>query len=95
MIDYATYKLMHPHDPKKNPQVVNEDDLGPDVMAHEEPPADDSFLLCLPNSIPGFNMNKKEWSKIRVSKSVQFANAVISQPRRQPLDTSEVEYRRF
>lgn len=69
MIDIATYKLMHPADrvggefPKDLPRRVNRDDLGPEVMSQDEPPADDNFLLCLPKTIPGFNMTKKEWSK--------------------------------
>ena len=74
MIDYATYKQMHPHDPKNGPQVINQGDLGRAVMARDDPPADDSFLLCLPNTIPGFNMNKKEWSKRISPSSLKRAN---------------------
>lgn len=61
MIDYATYRQMHPSDPK-NQHVTSDDDLKPDIMSQEEPPLNDDFLLCLPTAIPGFNMNKKEWS---------------------------------
>lgn len=61
MIDIATYKQMHPPDPKKAPPVTSQDDLSADITSQENPPPADNFLLCLPKTIPGFNMNKKEW----------------------------------
>lgn len=64
MIDIATYKQMHDVDSKKGVQHNNPDDLGAEAMARENAPSNDSFLLCLPTVIPGFNMNKKEWSKL-------------------------------
>jgi hypothetical protein len=62
MIDYATYKKIHAADSKKITQRPRDDDLKPEVMSRDKPPQDDGFLLCLPKTIPGFNMNKKEWS---------------------------------
>jgi hypothetical protein len=61
MIDYETYKEMHPP-----PQgiVSNIDDLGYDKMGCNEPPLDDGFVLCLPVTIPGYNMQKKVWGKM-------------------------------
>ncbi|RDL37540.1 Uncharacterized protein BP5553_04973 [Venustampulla echinocandica] len=74
MVDIATYKLMHPSDqvagdfPNDIPKRANKDDLGAKAMSRDEPPARDDFLLCLPKSIPGFNMNKKEWTSLDVSR---------------------------
>lgn len=63
MIDIATYKQMHPPDEDKAPQVYNNDELGLEIMSNDIAPQEDEFLLCLPETIPGFNMNKKEWSE--------------------------------
>lgn len=62
MIDISTYNQMHSGPSEKSSHHPSDDDLGPDVMSRDEPPEEDDFLLCLPNTIPGFNMNKKEWS---------------------------------
>lgn len=64
MVDYATYKLMHPQDPKKAPEVPSRDDLEPGMMDQDNPPYGDEFLMCLPTKIPGYNMQKKEWSTV-------------------------------
>jgi predicted DNA-binding protein (MmcQ/YjbR family) len=66
MIDYATYKKIHAGESKKSTQRSHDDDLGPEVMSRDEPPQDAGFLLCLPKTIPGFNMNKKEWSSFYI-----------------------------
>ncbi len=60
MIDYETYKEMHP--PPEN-IAPNRDDLGYDNMGYDEPPLDDGFVLCLPLTIPAYNMQKKIWGK--------------------------------
>lgn len=60
MIDIAIYHQMHPPDSDFPP---NHDELGPDKMSSDGPPDGDSFLMCLPNTIPGFHMQKKEWGK--------------------------------
>lgn len=58
MVDIAIYKEMHPPDAQSPPK---RDDLGPTDMSQEEPPLGEEFFLCLPTTIPGFNMQKKEW----------------------------------
>ncbi|KAM0546980.1 hypothetical protein ACHAPJ_010642 [Fusarium lateritium] len=69
MVDTATYKQMHP--PATNPTstVSYYDDLGPELMAQDEPPPElgDEFYMCLPTSLNGFNMQKKEWVKLDVA----------------------------
>ncbi|KAH0423628.1 hypothetical protein CcaCcLH18_12044 [Colletotrichum camelliae] len=62
MIDFTTYRRMHPD---AGPFLMV-DDLGPDVMEDENPDLDDGFFLCLPPRIPGFNMQKKEWVNLFV-----------------------------
>ncbi|KAE9374916.1 P-loop containing nucleoside triphosphate hydrolase protein [Stipitochalara longipes BDJ] len=68
MIDIATYKQMHPSDEDKAPHVHNNDELGIEIMLKDIAPQEDEFLLCLPKTIPGFNMNKKEWDNLDVSR---------------------------
>jgi hypothetical protein len=67
MVDITTYKQMHPPDPSKAPVIPNMNDLGPGVMDSDIPPTQDEFILCLPTTIPGFNMQKKEWANLDVS----------------------------
>ena len=62
MIDYATYNKIHAGESKKTTQRSRDDEIGPEAMSRDEPPQDKGFLLCLPKTIPGFNMTKKEWS---------------------------------
>ena len=64
MIDPATYKKLHPQDVFTQPL---RDDLGPDGMSAEEPPAD-PFLLLLPRTINGFNMQNKKWEELEVAR---------------------------
>jgi hypothetical protein len=61
MVDIATFKQMHPPDPQKAHQIPLRDEIGSHVMDQDEPPPDDDFIMCLPTTIPGFNMQKKEW----------------------------------
>jgi hypothetical protein len=82
MIDIETYKEMHVVESSSEPQnrhiseaVVNgQDDIGPNIMSKDEPPSDDKFLLCLPNTIVAFNMNAKKWSLDPYSVDNSFAN---------------------
>lgn len=62
MIDIAVYRQMHPLDPDA---ITNQDELGAKRTASKDPPSSlgDGFLMCLPTSIPGFNMIKKEWGR--------------------------------
>lgn len=60
MIDTTTFKLMHEARPDSS--VKGQCEIGPDIMSRDEPPLDDQFLLCIPKTIPGFNMITKTWS---------------------------------
>ncbi|KAF6822948.1 AAA family ATPase [Colletotrichum plurivorum] len=62
MVDYGTYTQMHDRD-----DGASDDDLGPAIMAQDEPNLGDEFFMCLPTSIQGFNMQKKEWVKLEVA----------------------------
>ncbi|KAM0802505.1 hypothetical protein BDR22DRAFT_103168 [Usnea florida] len=64
MIDPATYKKLHAKAVSANPL---QDDLGPERMSAEEPPAD-PFLLLLPRTINGFNMQNKKWEELEVAR---------------------------
>lgn len=57
MIDIETLQQMHP----KEHKAMNRDDLGIEVLSEQEPPPEDEFILCLPPTMVGFNMQKKEW----------------------------------
>ena len=64
MIDPATYKKLHPQSMSEKPL---RDDLGPERTSAEEPPAD-PFLLLLPRTINGFNMQNKKWEELEVAR---------------------------
>lgn len=38
-------------------------ELETEYMSQDFPELGDEFFMCLPTSIPGFNMQKKEWSQ--------------------------------
>lgn len=62
MIDTATFKQMHP--PGEGAEYVpNRDDLGSEIMSQDEPDLSDDFFMCLPTTLSGFNMQKKEWGQ--------------------------------
>lgn len=69
MIDTATYKQMHPPANNQSPLLPYHDELGSELMSQDDPPTElgDSFIMCLPTSLNGFNMQKKEWGKYRRS----------------------------
>lgn len=62
MIDIALYKQMHP---RGNDFPANRDQLGPRKMSQDNPPVEATFILCLPTTIPGFSMQKKEWGNFQ------------------------------
>ncbi|KAI7776596.1 hypothetical protein LA080_004746 [Diaporthe eres] len=62
MIDTKTLQQMHPNEHK----ATNCDDLGTEVLSKVDPPLEDEFILCLPPTIVGFNMQKKEWVTLDV-----------------------------
>lgn len=65
MIDINTYKVMYP---PPQTQTPNRDDLGPEATGPDAPPPqEDGFILCLPSTIPGYHMHKKEWATLYVS----------------------------
>lgn len=70
MVDYATYKLMHPTEPKRIIEPPGNDGLKPGMMDHDNPPYGDDFVMCLPTKIPGYNMQKKDWSICTLSHNV-------------------------
>lgn len=61
MIDTKTLQQMHPIEHR----AANCDDLGPEVLSKVDPPPEDEFILCLPPTTIGFNMQKKEWGMAR------------------------------
>ncbi|CZR51366.1 related to TOB3 (member of AAA-ATPase family) [Phialocephala subalpina] len=66
MIDINTYTEMHP--PPES-VVPNRDDLGPEAtMQGNPPPGEDDFILCLPSTIPGYHMQKKDWITLHVNR---------------------------
>ncbi|KAJ3579511.1 hypothetical protein NPX13_g1058 [Xylaria arbuscula] len=64
MIDTAVFRQMHP--PTGGRERMTRDDLGPKVMSQDEPDLPDTFFMCLPTTLPGFNMQKKEWVTLEV-----------------------------
>ncbi|KAF5628953.1 aaa family atpase [Fusarium sp. NRRL 52700] len=68
MIDMGTYKQLHPHQAKGTdvPDDVVET-LTSDVLEQDEPSLDGKFFKCLPATLPGFNMHKKQWVILEVS----------------------------
>lgn len=62
MVDIATHKQMHRDDQPNRARVTpEEDELEAEYMSQDDPDLGDEFFMCLPTSIPGFNMQKKEW----------------------------------
>ncbi|KAF7556186.1 hypothetical protein G7Z17_g1665 [Cylindrodendrum hubeiense] len=67
MIDIFTHKQMHPDTyakPERPLPILEE--VGVEEMSQDNPKLGDGFLMCLPTSIPGFNMDKKEWVNLDV-----------------------------
>ncbi|KAF4843689.1 ATPase family AAA domain-containing protein 3 [Colletotrichum siamense] len=67
MVDYRTYSQMHPSE-----EPISDDHTGYEITHGDFDHDDNSFFMCLPTRIPGFNMQKKEW----VSLDVEFINDV-------------------
>lgn len=62
MVDIATHKQMHRDGkPDRARPTPDEDELEAEYMSQDDPDLGDEFFMCLPTSIPGFNMQKKEW----------------------------------
>ncbi|KAI8168695.1 hypothetical protein K4K49_000312 [Colletotrichum sp. SAR 10_70] len=52
---------MHP-----DSDAIKDKHAGPGFMHDDDAELDDEFYMCLPTSIPGFNMQKKEWVRLDV-----------------------------
>ncbi|KKP07337.1 ATPase [Trichoderma harzianum] len=67
MIDIATYKQMHRnHDNEAEQHSSDREELPIKLLSEDNPMLGDSFFLCLPTSIAGFNMQTKEWINLNV-----------------------------
>lgn len=63
MIDIATYKQMHRNQDNEPEQHSSDrEELPIKLLSEDNPMLGDTFFLCLPTSIAGFNMQTKEWS---------------------------------
>ncbi|KAK1994919.1 ATPase [Colletotrichum falcatum] len=72
MVDLETYNMMHPpshpsKDPKSSRKPPGKNELVKIDMESEKPPAEDSFLMCLPSTMKGFDMNAKTWRTLEVA----------------------------
>ncbi|KAF5696351.1 AAA family ATPase [Fusarium globosum] len=75
MVDITTYKKLHRD---ANVRTQRQPSPGPNslesrYMSQENPDLGDDFFMCLPTSIFGFNMDKKEW----VNLDVHFLRDVV------------------
>jgi SpoVK/Ycf46/Vps4 family AAA+-type ATPase len=76
--------------PPPTHHVPNRDDLGVEATKMNAPLPDDNVLLCLPPSVPGYHMNKKEWLPLYVSRirhvrwnDDAFVNLVLPENKKQ------------
>ncbi|KAJ9668738.1 hypothetical protein H2201_000982 [Coniosporium apollinis] len=65
MIDIDTFRLTHPEADFFRYSDRLKNDLESAVMERDEPPSEE-FLMLLPNSAFGFNMQEKQWVKLLV-----------------------------
>ncbi|KAH7126025.1 ATPase [Dactylonectria macrodidyma] len=68
IIDTATHRLLHPPAQGLVPPSRYRDDIGPQLMAQDDPPSElnDTFYMCLPTTMYGFHMLKKTWLTLSV-----------------------------
>ncbi|KAF6824088.1 P-loop containing nucleoside triphosphate hydrolase [Colletotrichum musicola] len=70
MVDMETYNKMHPESrPSKNQEpgkLMSHWKAYPVVKMTDESLPGNYFLMCLPSTIPGFDMNEKEWKVDRM-----------------------------
>ncbi|CCF36483.1 ATPase [Colletotrichum higginsianum] len=72
MVDLETYKKMHPTPQPPQPQQAprkssNQKEIPPLDLMSDIPPADDTFLMCLPSTMKGFDMDSKTWRTLEVT----------------------------
>ncbi|KAM0224113.1 hypothetical protein ACHAQD_002484 [Fusarium lateritium] len=65
MVDIATHKKLHRDGNGRSQRAPSPgpNDLDAKYMSEDRPDLKDDFFMCLPTSIFGFNMDKKEWGK--------------------------------
>ncbi|PLN81396.1 P-loop containing nucleoside triphosphate hydrolase protein [Aspergillus taichungensis] len=63
MIDFPTYKQLHPSDPKVSLEKHKE--IPPERMDRDEPPSAPELFL-FPSTIIGFNLRRKKWVNLEV-----------------------------
>ncbi|KAM0296872.1 hypothetical protein ACHAPM_010058 [Fusarium culmorum] len=75
MVDIATHKKLHRDATTRSQRQESPgpNDLESRYMFQDDPDLGDEFFLCLPTSIYGFNMDKKEW----VNLDVHFLRDVV------------------
>ncbi|QPC72221.1 hypothetical protein HYE68_002973 [Fusarium pseudograminearum] len=75
MVDIATHKKLHrdANTRSQRQESPGPNDLESRYMSQDDPDLGDEFFLCLPTSIYGFNMDKKEW----VNLDVHFLRDVV------------------
>ncbi|KAF5535709.1 AAA family ATPase [Fusarium phyllophilum] len=68
MVDITTHKKLHRDASVRAQQQPSpgQNDLESKYMSQENPDLGDEFFMCLPTSIFGFNMDKKEWVNLDV-----------------------------
>ncbi|KAG5659545.1 hypothetical protein KAF25_002104 [Fusarium avenaceum] len=68
MVDIATHKKLHREGNGRSQRAPSPgpDDLEGKYMSEDNPDLADDFFMCLPTSIFGFNMDKKEWVNLDV-----------------------------
>lgn len=64
MIDFPTYKQLHPSDPK-TVLLGNCEEILPEQMDLDEPPSAPELFL-FPSTIIGFNLRRKKWGKFPI-----------------------------
>ncbi|KAI1061472.1 hypothetical protein LB506_011912 [Fusarium annulatum] len=68
MVDITTHKKLHRDANSHAQRQLSPDasELDSRYMLQENPELGDDFFMCLPTSIFGFNMDKKEWVKLDI-----------------------------
>ncbi|KAH6954262.1 P-loop containing nucleoside triphosphate hydrolase protein [Fusarium avenaceum] len=68
MVDIATHKKLHREGNGRSQRAPSPgpNDLEAKYMSEDNPDLADDFFMCLPTSIFGFNMDKKEWVNLDV-----------------------------
>lgn len=74
MIDFSTYKKMHPAKVSQKPEEREFDD---DIMIQENLPAEDVMNL-FPSTVAGYNLRLKKWG--RSSHAPIFVNRKLISP---------------